>query len=1067
MNKKNLLSLLIICAIVTLNAREEVITNTTVTQDTTVTIIEPPEPEAPDEPEDSGDSSDEDTNDPITPVIPIITPPVITKTVINTKYIKSTFNTNITKDENANNKKMVYKISFVNPLPANIRLVYYINKKTSSFILGKDIDKSVRENFINIPKGATNAQIEINILDDRLYEPDEKFEIALRLPKKYITYSDGTKEYSDYSYKYSYGTIVDNDLDMLVNVSVPDTVSFNEQDANTKTMDFTLNFSKPLKEDATLKYEIVPNDITLSKDIANSSKVNYISLHKGDTSKKISIKVLDDNLYEQTEYFQIKYYPPNSNFKFSKTYSTGEIVDDEISVTISDYVIFSEDEADKSKMKLNVAFSKEVPNNLVLDYTITPGENLELGKDIKNTSTTGSIVVPKGAKNATIEIEVLDDDLVEDAEYFTLTLKQPAGNYGFINNKSIGVILDDDIKIDVPSEGGDYVIYETGTTDAKLKTKIVNSSTKFDVYASEGFEIFLGETQQDKKTCDDPVCSIVTLPTGQKVQQCVTTCYITTTTVLKYSDKMDIDEIVLRTFKEYDPNKKQCFAEYPKQVVKKDINLNSGAKYTFSIPTNKAFRCGWIEVKGHSEADANGTVTDFEGISDTFAMRPNSFKVDLERKSLTNPLIAGQNVEMKVMAVDASDNVVNSYSGNRFIEKVIDKYYGDSISHGLNINGMLFISGMIKKTVKYDEAGELKITVEETSPAYAEIDKNDNPTTYKIEPAKYDVKVIPDHFDITYMLKDFDESDKLTFMANNPSVMGASLKYSVLAKNKLGTVTKRYSGGKYADNVDINITYSFYTKPSRSLTFNYVDSKGKNSKTVISTNTASVSTVLNDSDFINGMASDTVYENFARDNKLSQNPIELSADTIEAKEKMGVGGVKIFGAKNDATQKAYFYYARAHAPSPQTTDGKTLNAKIYYEVYCKNCDKTIFVNANNNSSVDSLYWYILPDSVLSNLGTSVCDYKNPRVLDSSTISSISHKNSKDLKVITSSVPSKNKIFYTPLNSYLEYNKFGTFLPEHFFEVSFTSGGSNWAGEGTLGTTVDTNVSNSINQPLQW
>jgi len=1057
---KKLFIYLLIFFISYLSAWEEVLTTTTVTQDTTVTIIEPPATEAPDEPEESTTEKEPEEELPTLPEAP-------EKSVVSTQPTGIVFHNDIQKNENDPDKEMVFTVTFTSPLPKDVEMVYFIVGLTDGFTLGSDIDKTESRNYITAKKGATSAKIKINVIDDKLYESNEQYKVVLKAPSEYVTYDDGTSEYN-YVYRTSYGTIIDDDIGMRVDVSVPDMVSLSEKDADTKDMEFVLNFSQPLKESATLKYEIIPNDITLGKDIQNTSAENYITLNQGDTSKKISIKVLDDNLYEQTEYFQIKYYPPNS-INFLKSYSNGEILDDEMSVTISDYVIFSEDEADKSKMKFSIAFSKELPEDLTLEYTLEPGNNLTLGEDIENTLTTGSIVVKKGAKNATIEISVLDDDKVEDAEYFTIKLKQPSGNYGMINDTSIGVILDDDVKVDTPTSAGsgDYVIYEYETTDTKLKTKIVNTGAKFDVYASEGFEIFLGETQEDEKTCDEPDCSIVTLPTGQQVQQCITTCYITTTTVLKYSDAMNIDEIVLRTFKEYDADKKQCYAEYPKQVVAKDINLTSGAKYTFSIPTDKAFRCGWIEITGHSEEDVNGTVTEFKGVSDTFAMRPNSFKIDLEGKSLTNPLKSGEDIELKVMAVDPLNNLVNSYSGKNFIEKVTDKFFGESSSFGLNINGESFISGMIKKTTNYSEVGELTITVEESSPAYAQIDKDDNPTTYKITPASYQVRVIPDHFKLIYTLKDFDEADKLTFIANTPTSMGAALFYTVEAQNKMGIITRRYTSGKYADNVNLNIHQATLTSPTRNLTLLYEDSKGSENQTFDSSSVIDVLRVINESDFSDGRTMDTVFENFARDSKEVQNPIELKAVELVATEKTGVGGIKVTGISSDAAQKAFFYYARAHIPSPQTSQGDTLDAKIYYEVYCKNCDKSVFLQADNSSSIDSVYWYILPSSVLSNLGSSVCDYKDVRALDMSTINNIVHQSNTDLNVVVSQVPSKNKIFYTPINSYLQYNIFGTFLPEHFFEVSFSSASSKWAGEGTKGSTVDTNISKNLNQSLDW
>jgi len=68
------------------------------------------------------------------------------------------------------------------------------------------------------------------------------------------------------------------------------------------------------------------------------------------------------------------------------------------------------------------------------------------------------------------------------------------------------------------------------------------------------------------------------------------------------------------------------------------------------------------------------------------------------------------------------------------------------------------------------------------------------------------------------------------------------------------------------------------------------------------------------------------------------------------------------------------------------------------------------------------------------------------------------------------MPYADKIYYKPSVSYLRYNKFGFVSPhldEHSFDVKFTTANTVWAGKGSTGYTVDTNISKKSNQNLQW
>ncbi len=853
------------------------------------------------------------------------------------------------------------------------------------------------------------------------------------------------------------------------NFSIEQNVIFYEEDAENKKMIFKVSVDKPLPKDLRLKYKLVQisKKFKVRKDV-KQNKTNYITFKKGEKNFFIKLDVIDDNIYEGNESFKLKLKVPRKFKKYSDgstrytSYkyisSIGTIVDNEISLTINDYIIFSEDEANNQKMRFDIAIGEPLDKDLKIYYKIKPKGNLHFGEDIVK-PLKNYVTIKKGEKNVYLDIQVLNDNIEEDAEYFKIELKKPKeDNIGFINSKAIGVILDDDKKYDIPKQEGDYYIYEHNTLNSKIKTKIVNQSSKLDVIASEGFEIFQGKKKKRERSCSAPSCEIKEID-GQQVKVCTRTCTIKITTILSYSDSMDIDKIILHAFKNYNPSTNSCSAEN-KQILKRNIHLKSGGKYTFSLPTNNAYRCNWIEVLGHSDKDANNSVKKFKGISDSFAIRPDRFELDLSGYNDLNPLIAQQSIKITLKAVDKYGNIVTSYNQNNYHESLKDSIYGDSLSNGLNINNLRFRAGKIEKMSQYDNVGDLTIKVEEVAPYFAQIDKNDNPNGYKITPVEYKLKVIPDKFDITYSMKNANPTDKFTLFANDLSQMYSILDYSIQAKGALGKVLTRYDKNGYAKNVDINITQSILTNTQRNLTLNYQASKTDYSTSFDTSKKKILKLTLDKYNFINGISQQKIIENFTRNHKKAENPLFLKTDSIVAQESFG----NVKGDKSILSFVTY-YYAREHVPSPQTIAGNILNSVVYYEIYCKNCDKSTFIKAKNLASIDEIYWYRLKKSEVNNFVIGNFDFSNVYAKGSGTIAKKVDNFTIQTKTIR--VPNKGRVYYTP-SPFLQYNRFANTTPvQHHFDISFSAKGGVWAGEGKLGTTVDTDIASQPNKALEW
>ncbi len=90
------------------------------------------------------------------------------------------------------------------------------------------------------------------------------------------------------------------------------------------------------------------------------------------------------------------------------------------------------DEESKGTVKLKVLLSRAFPEEITLDYTVQ-GVLAEQGKDFLPGS--GTLVIPAGAKEASIDLDILDDAVPEDEETVIIRLTR-AGNASIGTNDS-------------------------------------------------------------------------------------------------------------------------------------------------------------------------------------------------------------------------------------------------------------------------------------------------------------------------------------------------------------------------------------------------------------------------------------------------------------------------------------------------------------------------------------------------------------------------------------------------------------------------------------------------------
>jgi len=808
------------------------------------------------------------------------------------------------------------------------------------------------------------------------------------------------------------------------------------------------------------------------------------------------------------------HYPPN--YTGSSSYRYYPKKPPSIKVTIVYYSIFSEEDSkDGKKMRFNIAFSKAIPKDITLSYEIVSDDkNFEVLKDIKQSSS-GSITVKKGSKSADIYLDVVDDLQKEDTEKFILKIKKPSGNFSLDNSTCQAMIIDNDQDKQVSKASGDYIINGANPIDTQISSLDPLAVT---IQGKPGFEVVTYDGYKTSRSCGSESCSV----DGNK-KVCTRECTTTTYHVVETSDKMTIDAVIMHRFKEYDPQKQECsqetsvilndnftknsssdkkrnrytyknttrtntrskmpvfcsglsfistdiFDKYCKTDTNRNqntnqnrndssnaktkyISINSGNSKTVYVPLDTAYRCVYLEVLGHSDKDKNGKVTQLRGVSDTFAIRPKSFKINIK-----DTITASKNFSFSVNALSNDLNQTFGYSqlqNTTFSVRVKDKLYP---TNKLNITNLKFSDGISDiKTLAYDEAGVLDISVQEDPLNYYAI--VDGSKSF-IESDVKSVSFIPAKFDVEYSIG-YEGGASFAMFSNSVEDMNSRLKLHIKALNAKGDIMTRYT--KNGHSHDTTLTFKQLIDKSMAYKM-YYKYGSKEKETDIKDSLQELSFVIPKEDFKSGELIEDIKESFARESNQPQDPIELTTTKVDIVDN---NFTTVVGSKSD-TVKSYHYYARAHvAPNPVKVKGKELSASVYYEIYCKNCQKTKFNLADNKSSLDSVYWYIIPKSLYQ--GKGICDIKD--TIDSANndgnIIIKERVNPNEIYIKIKQAPYKNKIIYTPKFKYLLFDRIDPNVAKHNFIVKFTAGDSNWAGEGELGKTVDTNISKIGVQGIDW
>ena len=460
--------------------------------------------------------------------------------------------------------------------------------------------------------------------------------------------------------------------------------------------------------------------------------------------------------------------------------------------------------------------------------------------------------------------------------------------------------------------------------------------------------------------------------------------------------------------------------------------------------------------------------------SDTFTIKPATVTMDI---NTTAPLVGGKSYNLDFDANTTQYNpTVTSGNGALDYQLVIPSgctippASGSLLTSSLNFSaGKATLSGF-----KYPNVGKIKVDYRDSVWTYYDQNATDANMSDCIVGSSSNTpdasgrigcdvsgsKVftfVPANFTSTAAFA--PSAGSHVYISNDPAMSGI-LNLSLSAKLQDNSIATNYTQGCFAN--DVNFTLSVANTPedwngradiNTSVLF---DGSGSTPQHL-----GGGSFKIPQSLFNSGMASNIpVKINYQRKRSVPQDPFTVHKNDFNLTV---VDDDNVTGGDFDKSsdQSVQYLYARVYATTIKT-DENSIDVPLYYEAYCKDCNRSKYFPANVHEGLDSVNWYRI-----NTLHTSAAQghiqsifAKNGTQIGTVTLDKI------PLSLGTLNAPHRDRIFFKP-DAWLQFNKYKETEDKSHFDVFFFPPDEKWGGKGDIGRTIDLNISKTNRQTIDW
>ncbi|MFO0147383.1 MAG: beta strand repeat-containing protein, partial [Microcystis sp.] len=293
--------------------------------------------------------------------------------------------------------------------------------------LNTDYTRTGTTNTVTFAAGSSTATVTVNPTADATVESNETVILTLATGTGYTV---GTTTPVT-------GTINNDDS---ASISIND-VTVSEGNSGTTNAVFTVTLSNPVDTSVTLNYSTANGTATTADNDYTAIATTPLTFNVGETSKTITVAVNGDTKVENNETFFVNLSNLQANGRnvtITDNQGQGTINDDDSTVTsqlsINDITVV---EGQNSSAILTVTVNNPNPQQITVNYTTTP---INAIANVDYTSQTGTLTIAPNASTATISIPILNDNLNEPDEAFTVTLSNPV-NATINPDEAIGQVI--------------------------------------------------------------------------------------------------------------------------------------------------------------------------------------------------------------------------------------------------------------------------------------------------------------------------------------------------------------------------------------------------------------------------------------------------------------------------------------------------------------------------------------------------------------------------------------------------------------------------------------------------
>ena len=313
---------------------------------------------------------------------------------------------------------ITFQLTLSSPVGTPVNVNY--NTRDSSATAPSDY--TAKTNVATFDPNTTTTSVTITVNDDSVHEVTEHFFVDLTATTAGTTIARPNGK----------GTLGDDDGTA---VGVADT-TVDEGDGTAK---FTLTLSNPSATTVNVDWATANGTATAPGDYTAQPGAT-VTFSPGQTSKQVSVPIVNDTTPEQTEQFSVSLSDPTGGATLGDATAGGTIQDNDLpQLAVSDAAV-SEGNSGTRNAAFTVSLSVPISRTVTVNFATADGTALSASD--YNTST-GTLTFAPGETSKTVNVVVNGDTAAEGDETFTLGLSS-AANATISDATGDGTILDDD-----------------------------------------------------------------------------------------------------------------------------------------------------------------------------------------------------------------------------------------------------------------------------------------------------------------------------------------------------------------------------------------------------------------------------------------------------------------------------------------------------------------------------------------------------------------------------------------------------------------------------------------------